>query len=141
MLSNLITSKIKIFLVLAILSAVAGSSVYVVNWYDTQMEIAFETGKDEIVSLAKDEAIRSYEEQLEQNTNAKVVLEKELQTSKAKVSKLERLVLVDHDLDRLLQVKPGLILRRVNTGTTKVLSNLEEESHDTINFTVTIDTP
>ena len=43
-----------------------------------------------------------------------------------KVSNLQRQLLIDHDLDRLLQRKPGLILPRVNRGTEEVLKELEE---------------
>jgi hypothetical protein len=61
-----------------------------------------------------------------QNQEDKEVLQRQLAESRAKVSDLQRMLLIDHDLDRLLQEKPGLILPRVNRGTEQAIKDLEE---------------
>lgn len=61
-----------------------------------------------------------------QNEMDKAVLEAELVKTRAKVSNLQKMLLIDHDLDRLLQEKPGLILPRVNEGTRQAIENLGE---------------
>ena len=53
-------------------------------------------------------------------------IEQKLVAERARVNDLQRMLLIDHDLDRLLQRKPGLILPRVNKGTEAVLLELEE---------------
>jgi hypothetical protein len=62
----------------------------------------------------------------QQNEEEKKILEGQLAQSRAKVSDLQRMLLIDHDLDRLLQEKPGLILPRVNRGTEEAIKTLEE---------------
>ena len=53
-------------------------------------------------------------------------LEAQIKNQSDKVKKLERQLLIDHDLDRLLQSKPGLILTRVNNGTELYYEELKE---------------
>ena len=60
----------------------------------------------------------------EQSTAERNKLQNELDIERGKVTKLQRELLIEHDLDRLLQAKPNLILSRVNDGTEKVLSEL-----------------
>lgn len=55
----------------------------------------------------------------------KEIIEVQLKVERERVTDLQRLLLIDHDLDRLLQKKPGLILTRVNKGTEEVLKELE----------------
>jgi hypothetical protein len=62
----------------------------------------------------------------EESRVQKAVIEEELRRERAKVSDLQRMLLIDHDLDRLLQRKPDLILTRVNKGTEEYFKNLEE---------------
>ena len=70
-----------------------------------------------------DKAIKDLKEQSAAERNK---LQSELDTERSKVIKLQKELLIEHDLDRLLQAKPNLILTRVNDGTEKVLSELEE---------------
>lgn len=53
-------------------------------------------------------------------------IEAVLAVERNRVVDLRRQLLIDHDLDRLLQRKPGLILNIVNEGTEEVLLELEE---------------
>lgn len=62
----------------------------------------------------------------EKSRQAREAIEIELQVERARVSDLQKQLLIDHDLDRLLQIKPGLILTIANEGTEKVLLELEE---------------
>ena len=56
----------------------------------------------------------------------RAIIEAELIIQRNRLNDLQRMLLIEHDLDRLLQRKPGLILPRVNTGTENVLRELEE---------------
>ena len=56
----------------------------------------------------------------------KEIIEAELKIERNRVSSLQRMLFVDHDLDKLLQKKPGLILIRVNAGTEEYYKELEE---------------
>ena len=53
-------------------------------------------------------------------------MESRLAQERRRVSDLQRMLLIDHDLDRLLQRKPGLVLPRVNKGTQQYFDDLEE---------------
>lgn len=76
---------------------------------------------------ARQEAVNNATDKLrEENKIEREALQAELRKSRAKVSDLQRMLLIDHDLDRLLQEKPGLIVPRVNKGTEAVLKELEE---------------
>ena len=129
---TLVSSK---FTLIGVGLMVLGSAIFfAVDWYENKIDEAFEQGKQQIISIAKEEAIQSYTEQLERNKKDRVALESRLVLERKKVKDLERMLLVEHDLDRLLQAKPGLILPRVNKGTQDVLKRLEEvsnESNDT----------
>ena len=77
--------------------------------------------------LKQEQAINIREEEL--LTVAKADLQEvgvRLEVSRKKVNDLERQLLIEHDLDRLLQRKPGLVLKIVNKGTREYLKELEE---------------
>jgi len=63
---------------------------------------------------------------LEQANIEKLKVEIIVAEQKVQVKKLERMLLVEHDLNRLLQAKPGLILKRVNAGTEAAMKELAE---------------
>jgi len=62
----------------------------------------------------------------EANAEEKAQLRRELSNSRKKLNDLRRMLLIEHDLDRLLQEKPDLIIPKVNKGTEEVLQELEE---------------
>jgi hypothetical protein len=78
-------------------------------------------------ALEQDELLRNREVELREEARAeKLKIEQELKVERAKVTDLRRMLLIDHDLDRLLQRKPGLILIRVNKGTQEYFEELEK---------------
>jgi hypothetical protein len=91
-----------------------------------QIDAAVNTAKLEF-AVEKEEALNKREKILREEAKEDLkVIEQELKVERAKVTDLRRMLLIDHDLDRLLQRKPGLILPRVNKGTEEVLLELEE---------------
>jgi hypothetical protein len=78
-------------------------------------------------AIAEQRAVREREEFLkEESRKEKEIIEAQLRVERSKVTDLQRQLLIDHDLDRLLQRKPGLILNIANKGTEEVLKELEE---------------
>jgi hypothetical protein len=91
-----------------------------------QIDAAVNTAKLEF-AVEKQEALNAREAELRALSKAdKDAIEIVLVAERAKVNDLRRMLLIDHDLDRLLQRKPGLILPRVNKGTEIILLELEE---------------
>jgi len=79
------------------------------------------------IAIASAESRKIREDELrEESARNKKKLQAEVRVEKAKVDNLERMLLIDHDLDRLLQQKPGLILNIVNKGTAKYFKDLEK---------------
>lgn len=94
--------------------------------YDTAIESALEQGRQEVLlqqERAINEAVRK--ERLE-NKIEKERLRRELRSLNTEVTDLRKKLEVDHELDALLQAKPGLILRAVQNGTNEVLKDFEE---------------
>lgn len=78
-------------------------------------------------AVDKQAALDAREDELRELAQAdRKEIEQKLVAERARVNDLQRMLLIDHDLDRLLQRKPGLILPRVNKGTEAVLLELEE---------------
>lgn len=121
-----IADGIKWFAILAIVSSVG----YGIKWiYDKHLDAVDNAVNTALLVEAQERAtiIRNVTDTLrEQNNQEKERLEGQLAVSRAKVSDLQRMLLIDHDLDRLLQEKPGLILPRVNKGTEEAIKDLEE---------------
>ena len=117
---------LKIFAVLAALSMIG----YGVKWtYDKHLKAI-----EDAVNLARIETAL-FEQKLAREATEKVraeqeaerqAMQAELDRARANADNLRRMLTIDHDLDRLLQRKPGLILPRVNNGTEEVLLELEE---------------
>lgn len=96
------------------------------NYHLDQIDAAVNTVTLEL-ALEQTEAVRVREKELRTKSIAeKKILEAEIKVERAKVSDLRRMLLIDHDLDRLLQRKPGLILTRVNKGTKAYNKALED---------------
>lgn len=112
------------WLVLALL-IVSGLVTYTISWYDEKINEAFEAGKKDVVSAQNEFSAEQYKRQLEDNKIKINNLNNTIKKQKEKSNKLEKMLLIDHDLDRLLQAKPNLILTRVNKGTREAIDNLE----------------
>jgi hypothetical protein len=96
------------------------------TWHTDKLEEAIRTTQNEIVleqTLYRVDREKKLKIQSQQDLK---VVEKSLKEERLKVTKLEQQLLIDHDLDRLLQRKPGLILIRVNKGTDKYFKDLKE---------------
>ena len=121
-----VISGLKIFAVLAIISSIG----YGIKWtYDKHLE-AIDNAINQVkleAALAEADAVRKATTQLRIEQEAeRMVMQEELDRARASSDKFRRMLTIDHDLDRLLQRKPGLILPRVNEGTEEVLKELEE---------------
>jgi hypothetical protein len=117
------------WLIVLILSSLIGGGAWF--YWDWSQDKIFAQGQ-EIVQL--EEAVKSNEliiTQLKENAidqyEANVALEKELQTSDDYKNELLR-ILRSHDLTALAKAKPGLIQKRMNDGTQKVLEDFESIS-------------
>lgn len=86
-------------------------------------EIAAE---NKVIRTLQEARIRREDELLGEAEEERKRLEVVIASERAKVRRLEEQLLIEHDLDRLLQAKPELILRRVNAGTKEVFKELEE---------------
>lgn len=114
---------------IAIASIITAIGVGINKGYEYHLEQinkAVNTAKLEF-AIEKQEALNAREAKLRAIAEAdRIIIEEELDRERAKTDNLRRMLLIDHDLDRLLQRKPGLILPRVNNGTEAVLQELEE---------------
>lgn len=121
-----IMSGLKIFAILAIISSIG----YGIKWtYDKHLD-AIDNAVNQVkleAALAEADAVRKVTAQLRVEQEAeRMAMQEELDRARASSDKFRRMLTIDHDLDRLLQRKPGLILPRVNEGTEEVLKELEE---------------
>ena len=97
-----------------------------IDYHYDQIDAAVNLAKLDF-AVEKRDALNKREEELRATAKAdREAIERKLIAERARVSDLRRMLLIDHDLDRLLQQKPGLILPRVNEGTEAVLKELEE---------------
>lgn len=108
---------------------VTAISLGVAKVYDMHLDaidMAVNDTKKTIV-LEQNKLQREREDDLrEQSREDLEAIEVELIVERKKVSDLKQMLLIDHDLDNLLQKKPGLILIRVNRGTEAYYRELEE---------------
>lgn len=95
------------------------------DWHEAQIREAIiltqlqENAKLQIAVDAREKKLQ------EASALERAALQEQIEIEKKRVNNLQRMLLIDHDLDRLLQRKPGLILPRVNEGTAEVLQELE----------------
>lgn len=117
---------LKLFAVLAIISALG----YGVKWtYDKHLDAVDTAVNVALLEAAQERQVivnNVTETFRKQNEQDREEFQRKLNESRREVSDLRRMLLIEHDLDRLLQEKPGLILPRVNNGTEEVLKELEE---------------
>lgn len=112
-------------IVLAI-SAITFAGYKVYNYHLDAIEQAVNTAKLELAVEAQQAVEKREKELTEKARQERELIETELAKERRKVSDLQRMLLIEHDLDRLLQRKPGLILPRVNKGTEEYFKELEE---------------
>ena len=104
-----------------------GYGIYAVYSYHLdKIEEAKNSTRLIIAAQAQDALYVREAELREESRLEKERIQVELDRAQKEVDNLRRMLLIEHDLDRLLQEKPGLILPRVNEGTEKVLKELEE---------------
>ena len=121
-----IGSMVKWGAILAIVSMLTLGVKRGYEYHLDQIDQAVVSAQREI-AIASAKTITAREKELRTlSREDKEVIEQELKIERAKVTDLQRMLLVDHDLDRLLQRKPGLILPRVNKGTEDYFKSLEE---------------
>lgn len=121
-----ILPALKIGGIILILSMVGWGVKKVHDYHLDQIDKAVVAAELE-ASVARTNAVRAVQKGLLAQAKAdREILEKEVQAEKSKVSDLRRMLLIEHDLDRLLQSKPGLILNIVNEGTEEYYQELED---------------
>jgi hypothetical protein len=110
--------------------ALAGGIVFVYlqakHWYSESIAAAVEQGRQEVLATQARLLNEAERRGREENIQELVELRKELLASKNEVTTLRRKLQVDHELDALLQAKPGLVLKAVQNGTNEVLFEFEE---------------
>lgn len=115
------------FIISAILIAgISYGGIKVFNYHIDTVEAAEAAARTEV--LKKQLEFRQ-EREAEIRAESLVEIQKlqvQIRSQDEKLKKLERQLLIDHDLDRLLQQKPGLILTRVNKGTELYYEELKE---------------
>jgi hypothetical protein len=112
------------------IAGILASLIYVGNriyeYHLDQIDKAVIATKVEVI-LEQSELRDTMQTELrEESRKDKEKKEQELKVERKKVGDLQRMLLIDHDLDRLLQRKPGRILTRVNRGTEEYFKSLEE---------------
>ncbi len=117
---------VKWLLILSIVGILAKGVHFVYEYHLDQIDTAVNAAKIALV-FEQNEVQKVREEELREiSRKDKEKIEVKLKAERTKVSNLQRMLLIDHDLDRLLQRKPGLILTRVNKGTEAYFKALEE---------------
>ena len=112
--------------IVVVAGLLATGAKFVYNYHLDQIIRAENTVKIEL-ALEQGRFVQKMEEELRESSLAeKKIVEAKLKVEREKVDNLQRMLLIDHDLDRLLQRKPGLILPRVNAGTEAYYKALEE---------------
>jgi hypothetical protein len=113
-----------------IVAAIATSAAYIVNWYDNQLTSAYNDGQSDVIAEQNEIAIESYETQIKEEQVENKELQVKLNSSQQEIDKLKKQLLIDHDLNRLLQAKPGLIITRVNKGTAQVYQEMQNLTNE-----------
>lgn len=116
--------------VLLTIVVIGGGAVFAYNHAISKAE-RMEQERNAAVQLAeqREEQIFIEREQIAFAQAARVEAEKEMAAARERVTELEGLF-SRHDLDDLLQKKPGLILNRANTATQQLQRDLEAAAAD-----------
>lgn len=120
----------KAYLVVAILLLFVAGGVFLYfqakHRYEMAIEAAAEAGRQEVLIEQERIVNREVSKALEKNDEEVRVLREEIRSKNSEVNALRRKLQVDHELDALLQAKPGLVLKAVQNGTNQVLEDFEE---------------
>lgn len=96
------------------------------HWFSESINTAVEQGRQEVLAAQQRLINEAVLAEREQNNQELGNLRKELQSTESEVNALRKKLQVDHELDALLQAKPGLVLKAVQNGTNEVLQDFEE---------------
>jgi hypothetical protein len=75
--------------------------------------------------------VEAFKEDLKIETQARVISDQSFEESR-KDREITETILRKHQLDKLLQAKPNLIINRINNGTSIVFDELEELANSTM---------
>ena len=117
---------IKLGIAAAVVVAIGFAYFQAKHWYDSAIEEAKMQGRQEVVIEQQQIITRTIVEEQKLNEEEKQELRKQILAQRKQVEELRRKLQVDHELDALLQAKPGLVLKAVQNGTNKVLAEFEE---------------
>ena len=121
-----IISTLKWGAILGIIIALGVGAHKIYEYHLDQIDEAVAEAKLELSVRENEKRIQIESQLREQSQKEKAAIEEQLKIERAKVSDLQRKLLVDHDLDRLLQAKPDMLIKRVNAGTDEYFKELEE---------------
>lgn len=96
------------------------------NYHLDQIDLAVRQAKLELAAEITRRVNERERELLEDAEEQRQSLEQQLIKERLRVRDLRRKLLIEHDLDRLLQSKPEMILERVNEGTREYFKELED---------------
>lgn len=117
---------LKAFIIGLFITGLSYGTIYVRGLYKAAIQTAEEKGRQEVLLEQQELSARIIEEETQVNEEAKKELRKIIASKNKEIQDLERKLQIEHDLDRLLQAKPGLILKVVQEGTNDRLIELEE---------------
>lgn len=113
-------------LVISLISIMSVGAIKVVNLHNSVVATAVKSAKE---SLILEQSI--YVEEVE--TQLKYVAEEDrkkligtILAERKKISKLEKTLLLDHDIERLLQAKPDMMIKIINNNIDDYYTRLEE---------------
>lgn len=118
--------SLKNLLFTTIAAGVIAGGLWVRSAINTALDHAEERGRQEILAVYREEVDRQIERRTRENREEIRDLQQKLQDERIATAELERKLLIEHDLHRLLQARPQMILDRVNRGTAEVFQELEE---------------
>jgi len=110
--------------ILAISLTIYAGYKYVVNLQEDNARLTGEVTKLEIAVEIKDKTINQVKTDLLTNEKNQKVLNEELAAARKDKDEIIKLF-GDHDFAKLVAKKPGLIEKKINTATKKVLKEIE----------------
>ena len=111
------------------IASIAGTLWYgineVKNWHQAQLDAAVVSTQLEMVRQ-QNEIVRKTEENLKRESTVILgAFQSALEIERKNSRELAKKLTIEHDLDRILQQKPGLILPKVNEATAEYYNRLE----------------
>ena len=113
-----------------VIAGILSSILYGLNWvYDYHLDAiqtAINDTKLEFANQQKEVKEVVVEKLIDLSEEERSKLEAEAEAGREEVEKLRRMLKEEHNLRKLLQSKPDLIISRINDGTAKYYAELEE---------------